>query len=141
MLQVSRRKARRIIKGYQKGNSLFLEAEAGITRITLWSEKVIRVSYTETGSFPDRQGEELADCQEQFPLEFGAEGDSICLDKVHYYRWWDEPYGAHLFGSYCILIGEDRLVRLVDLKTGTITIYFWIFLHCSLFRDRIIMQA
>ena len=40
------------------------------------------------------------------------------LDKVHYYRWWDDPYGAQLFGSRCVLISEDGQVRLVDLKTG-----------------------
>ena len=44
------------------------------------------------------------------------------LDKVHYYRWWDEPYGAQLFGSRCVLIGEDGQVRLVDLKTGMQTV-------------------
>lgn len=44
------------------------------------------------------------------------------LDKAHYYRWWDEPYGAQLFGSRCILIGEDGQVRLVDLKTGMQTV-------------------
>lgn len=44
------------------------------------------------------------------------------LDMVHYYRWWDEPYGAQLFGSRCVLIGEDGQVRLVDLKTGTQTV-------------------
>jgi len=44
------------------------------------------------------------------------------LDKAHYYRWWDEPYGAQLFGSRCVLIGEDGQVRLVDLKTGMQTV-------------------
>lgn len=44
------------------------------------------------------------------------------LDKAHCYRWWDEPYGAQLFGSRCILIGEDGQVRLVDLKTGMQTV-------------------
>ena len=44
------------------------------------------------------------------------------LDKEHYYRWWDEPYGAQLFGSRCVLIGEDGQVWLVDLKTGMQTV-------------------
>lgn len=44
------------------------------------------------------------------------------LDKAHYYRWWDEPYGAQLFGSRCVLIGEDGQVWLVDLKTGMQTV-------------------
>lgn len=44
------------------------------------------------------------------------------LDKAHYYRWWDEPYGVQLFGSRCVLIGEDGQVRLVDLKTGMQTV-------------------
>ncbi len=44
------------------------------------------------------------------------------LDETHYYRWWDEPYGAQLFGGRCILIGQDGQVRLADLKTGTQTV-------------------
>ena len=45
------------------------------------------------------------------------------LDESHYYRWWeDEPYGAQLFGGRCVLIGQDGLVRLADLKTGTQTV-------------------
>lgn len=44
------------------------------------------------------------------------------LDETHYYRWWDEPYGAQLFGGRCVLIGQDGQVRLIDLKIGMQTI-------------------
>lgn len=44
------------------------------------------------------------------------------LDETHYYRWWDEPYGAQLFGGRCVLISQDGQVRLVDLKTGMQTV-------------------
>jgi len=80
MLQVGRRKTRRIAKVYREGSGLLLEAEAGLTRIIPWSEKAIRVSYTETGSFSDRQGEDLVDCQNQPSWEFGEEGDRIYMD-------------------------------------------------------------
>lgn len=45
------------------------------------------------------------------------------LDETHYYQWWeDEPYGAQLFGSRCVLIDQDGQVRLADLKTGEQTV-------------------
>lgn len=44
------------------------------------------------------------------------------LNETHYYRWWDEPYGAQLFDGRCILIGQDGQVRLADLKTGLQTV-------------------
>ncbi len=44
------------------------------------------------------------------------------LDETHFYRWWDEPYGAQLFGTRCVLIDQDGQVRLADLKTGTQTV-------------------
>ena len=40
------------------------------------------------------------------------------LDETHFYRWWDEPYGAQRFGSRCILTDPDGQATLVDLKTG-----------------------
>lgn len=45
------------------------------------------------------------------------------MDGVHCYHWWEEkPYGVRLFGSRCVLIGQDGQVRLVDLKTGAQTL-------------------
>lgn len=44
------------------------------------------------------------------------------LDEVHYYHWWEEnPYGAQLFGSRCVLIDQEGQVQVVDLKTGAQT--------------------
>lgn len=42
------------------------------------------------------------------------------LDETQYYRSWDseKPYGVQLFGSYCVLTGQDRQIRIADLKTG-----------------------
>lgn len=45
------------------------------------------------------------------------------LDETQCYQWWvEEPYGVQLFGSRCVLIGQDGQVRLVDLKTGAQTV-------------------
>lgn len=41
------------------------------------------------------------------------------LDNAPYYRWFDEnPSGAQLFGSRCVLISESGQLQIVDLKTG-----------------------
>lgn len=44
------------------------------------------------------------------------------LDNVPYYRWFDEnPSGAQLFGSRCVLISESGQLQIVDLETGEST--------------------
>ncbi len=40
------------------------------------------------------------------------------LDEAPCHRWWEGPQGAQLFGSRCVLAGEDGKVSVVDLKTG-----------------------
>lgn len=41
------------------------------------------------------------------------------LDRVPYYRWFDEnPSGAMLFGSRCVLISETGQIQIADLKSG-----------------------
>lgn len=41
------------------------------------------------------------------------------LNNAPYYRWFDEePYGAMLFGSRCVLIGLDGQVQVIDLSSG-----------------------
>jgi len=45
------------------------------------------------------------------------------LDEAHCYQWWEEePYGVQMFGSRCVLVGQDGQVRLVDLQTGMQTV-------------------
>ena len=45
------------------------------------------------------------------------------LDNAPYYRWFDEnPSGAQLFGSRCVLISESGQLQIVDLKTGEPTV-------------------
>lgn len=41
------------------------------------------------------------------------------LDNVPCYRWFDDnPSGAQLFGSRCVLISKSGQLQIVDLKTG-----------------------
>lgn len=59
MLTPEQRKSCRIEKIEKNGNSVFLYSQKGITRITVYFDDVMRVSYTENGEFSIRQGEDF----------------------------------------------------------------------------------
>ncbi len=79
MLEVKKRKSREIKKVYRTGNSLFLEQESGIIRLVPQTAGIIRVSYTESGAFPVRQGEAFEDLSGSVPWEYGEEGQDIWI--------------------------------------------------------------
>lgn len=59
-MQVTPGRAKEIRREYRIGNALFLEQEAGLIRLVVQNEAVIRVSYTENGCFSREQGMEFA---------------------------------------------------------------------------------
>lgn len=61
MMDVTVRKSRAIRRIYEKDRALFLESEQGLIRIWPQTDRIIRVSYTENGTFPENQGEEYED--------------------------------------------------------------------------------
>lgn len=61
MLQAELRKKRNITKAYRQENALYLEAEAGLTRIIPQDSHIFRISFTKGGTFSKAQGEEFAD--------------------------------------------------------------------------------
>ncbi len=61
MLQAELRKTRDITKAYRQENALYLEAEAGLTRIIPQESGILRVSFTKGATFSPAQGEEFAD--------------------------------------------------------------------------------
>lgn len=80
MLEVSKRKKREITKVYREGNGLYLEAEAGLMRMEPKSERTVRISYTVTGSFPERQGEHLKRSRRQPDWSYEEEKGCIRVD-------------------------------------------------------------
>lgn len=74
MLEVQKRKSREIKKVYRTGKGLILEQESGIIRIVPQTAGIIRVSYTESGAFPVRQGEAFEDLSGSVPWEYGGRG-------------------------------------------------------------------
>ncbi len=61
MLQAELRKKRNITKAYRQDNALYLEAEAGLTRIIPQESGILRVSFTKVATFSTVQGENFAD--------------------------------------------------------------------------------
>ncbi len=61
MLQAELRKKRNITKAYRQDNALYLEAEAGLTRIIPQESGILRVSFTKGATFSTVQGENFAD--------------------------------------------------------------------------------
>lgn len=61
MMDVVVRKSRAIRSIYEQDRALFLESEHGLIRIWPQTDRIIRVSYTENGVFPENQGEEYED--------------------------------------------------------------------------------
>ena len=72
MLQASGRKSRVITGVSKEGNALFLTSEAGIIRLIPQTEGVIRVSWTENGSFAKEQGVEYADLSDSFTYRYSC---------------------------------------------------------------------
>ena len=66
MLQASRRKSRAIKEATREENALFLTSEAGIIRLIPQTDRAVRVSWTENGSFGHVQGDEYADLSGSF---------------------------------------------------------------------------
>ncbi len=79
MLEAKKRKRREIERVYRTGNALFLEQESGTIRIVPQTDDIIRVSYTESGSFPVRQGEGFEDLSGSVTWAYGEEGQDICI--------------------------------------------------------------
>lgn len=61
MLQAELRKKRNITKAYRQENAIYLEADAGLTRIIPQDSHIFRISFTKGGTFSKAQGEEFAD--------------------------------------------------------------------------------
>ncbi len=61
MLQAELRKKRTITKVYRQENILYLESEAGFTRIIPQDTGILRISYAKNNPFSETQGEEAAD--------------------------------------------------------------------------------
>lgn len=61
MLQAELRKRRNITKAYRQENALYLESDAGLTRIIPQESGILRVSFTKGNTFSKAQGEEFAD--------------------------------------------------------------------------------
>lgn len=80
MLCVKARKKRNITNIYREGKALFLESEAGIIRLIVQTETIVRVSYTENGCFSPEQGEELSDLSDGISWEYEESADEI---RVH----------------------------------------------------------
>ena len=86
MLQASGRKSRAVTEVTREENALFLTSEAGIIRLIPQTDRAVRVSWTENGSFGKEQGAEYADlsggciCQEGAPVSDGC----TATDN----RWW-----------------------------------------------------
>ncbi|HJA92150.1 MAG TPA: glycoside hydrolase family 31 protein [Candidatus Eisenbergiella merdipullorum] len=97
MLQASGRKSRVITGISREGNALFLTSEAGIIRLIPQTERAVRVSWTENGSFAGEQGAEYADLSESF----------ACTEP---YAWKDTFACADIRGWN--LQENDREIRL-----------------------------
>lgn len=61
MLQAELRKKRTITKVYRQENILYLESEAGFTRIIPQDTGILRISYAKNNPFSETQGEEATD--------------------------------------------------------------------------------
>ncbi len=61
MLQAELRKKRNITKAYRQETALYLEAEAGLTRIIPQESGIFRISFTKGDTFSTAQGENFAD--------------------------------------------------------------------------------
>ena len=59
--------------------ALFLESEAGVIRIQPYSDKIIRISYTENGIFSNIQGEEFTPFSKEGKWEYKEFADHIRL--------------------------------------------------------------
>ena len=66
MLQASGRKSRAVTEVTREENALFLKSEAGIIRLIPQTDRAVRVSWTENGSFGKEQGDEYADLSGSF---------------------------------------------------------------------------
>lgn len=98
MMDVTVRKSRAITKIYEKERALFLESEQGLIRIWPQTDRIIRVSYTERGTFPENQGAEYEDLS-------GS-------DKGVTWSWSDESD---------ILVCTEQLVVRVKRDSGSVT--------------------
>lgn len=80
MLQASGRKSRAITEVTREENALFLTSEAGIIRLIPQTDRAVRVSWTENGSFGKEQGAEYADLS----------GSCVCPERgpAPDTRWW-----------------------------------------------------
>ena len=107
MLQVSGRKSRVITGVSKEKNALFLTSEAGIIRLIPQTERAVRVSWTENGSFVKEQGAEYADLSDSF----------ACIDiraRINTDGWkWEE-------NDREIRLETTRLRLIVARSTGSI---------------------
>lgn len=97
MMDVTVRKSRAIRRIYEEDRVLFLESEQGLIRIWPQTDRIIRVSYTENGRFPENQGEEYEDLS-------GKESSSA----------WTWSEGQE------ILVRTERLTVRVNRETGSV---------------------
>ena len=79
MLFVNPKKKRVIEKVYRDGSALFLEQESGIIRIIPQTERMIRVSYTENGSFEAAQGDTFADLSASCEWSYEEKADCVAI--------------------------------------------------------------
>ena len=79
MLFVNPKKKRVIEKVYRDGNALFLEQESGIIRLIPQTERMIRVSYTENGSFEAAQGDQFADLSASCEWSYEEKTDCVAI--------------------------------------------------------------
>ncbi len=76
MLQAELRKKRTITKVYRQENILYLESEAGFTRIIPQDTGILRISYAKNNTFSETQGEEAADPDTSCQWTWQGEDDS-----------------------------------------------------------------
>ncbi len=79
MLQAELRKKRTITKVYRQENILYLESEAGFTRIIPQDTGILRISYAKNNTFSETQGEEAADPDTSCPWTWREDDSKIRL--------------------------------------------------------------
>lgn len=97
MMDVVVKKSREIHRIYEKDRALFLESEQGLIRIWPQTDRIIRVSYTEKGVFPENQGEEYEDLSGK--------------EKKAFWSWSEGQE---------ILIQTEKLTVRINRKTGSV---------------------
>lgn len=82
MLEAQRRKSRAINRVYQEKKALYLEAEAGVIRLIPQTEAIVRVSYTENGTFGTEQGDQFEDLSDSCEWNWEENETEIQLDTA-----------------------------------------------------------